>query len=89
MLGTTPPHNDNPVEAHYRQQFLALFARVQAKYPERGIAALFKRAAQQVVRTGCSQKAALEAEYQAAKIRTEKRLTLTKQCGVNPVDDTR
>lgn len=82
MTGTTPCDDDAAIEAHYRQLFLALFARVQAKHPERGIATLFSRAKKQVEKTGCPYGDALETEYQAAKIRTEKRLALTQQCDI-------
>ncbi len=65
----------NP-EAFYREKFYALFARVEAHQPEKGFQTLLQRAQAKAKSAQISLEVALEAEYQAAVVRTERRVQL-------------
>lgn len=71
------------LEARYHQQFLELFAMVDAQQPEKGIQTLFKRAKQQSASGNIPYADALEHEYQSAKKRTHARLALLSNCKID------
>lgn len=71
---------DSGLEHHYRQKLLALFALVDARQPEKGIAVLFQRAKLACQKQAITYHDALEAEYQGARQRTEARLALLGRC---------
>ena len=69
-------------EQAFHDACIKLFALVEAKYPERGIQALFKRAQQEAQQSNTPLSDCLLSTYQAARERTLKRLALLKQCPV-------
>jgi hypothetical protein len=68
------------LEQRYCERFLALFARVEAQQPEKGIRTLIARARTLALESGQSLEVALELVYQEALERTERRLALISQC---------
>lgn len=76
------------LEQDYWARFIALFARVDAKKPEKGIQALFARARQQALQQAKPLEVALQAEFEAATERTERRVSLLSQCQIPQARDT-
>jgi hypothetical protein len=71
------------LRAHYTRQFVDLFALVQARHPERGVATLFQRV--EAAKVACPDtpwETLLEDAYQAAHRRTMARLALLGGCSV-------
>jgi hypothetical protein len=75
--------DNSQLEDRYHQQFMALFAMVDAQQPEKGIQTLFNRAKQQSATNNIPYAEALEDEYLAAEKRTHARLALLSQCQLN------
>jgi hypothetical protein len=73
-----------PLEQTYREKLLAVFARVQPKYPEKGVMPLIRRARELAIQQGLSDEAALETVYQGAVTRTEARIQLLMRCDLKP-----
>lgn len=76
------------IELNYWQAFLDLFARVDARCPEKGARSLIMRARHQAALVGGGESALVEAlakELAAATARTERRLALLGACRVDGV----
>jgi hypothetical protein len=68
------------LERHFRERLLVLFARVDAQQPEKGVQTLLLRAHAIASETKQPLAQVLEAVYQDALERTERRLALLNQC---------
>jgi len=73
----------DPLRDHYTQKLVALFALVQARHPERGVATLFARVvAAKAAHPDTSWEVLLEEMYQADHRRTMARLALLGGCSI-------
>jgi lysine/ornithine N-monooxygenase len=70
----------NLLEAQFVPKFLALFAQVSARQPEKGVKALILRARRQARQTGLPLETVLDQVYQDAVERTERRIQLLQRC---------
>jgi hypothetical protein len=71
-----------PIEQEFADKLQTLFARVQPQKPEKGIAALLKRARNKAKQTDQPMELILEEIYKAAVERTERRIQLLSQCSL-------
>ena len=74
------------LEMAFVKRFLALFARVDAQRPHKGIRTLIVRARQKAEQANMPLQAALEEVYEGALMRTERRIQLIQQCTLNKSD---
>lgn len=74
----------NELERRFAEKLQIVFAQVHPQKPEKGIAALLKRARIQASKTHQPLEEILETLYQGAVERTERRIQLLSQCSISP-----
>jgi hypothetical protein len=72
----------SPLEATFALKLFALFALVASEKPEKGVRTLLNRAYAHAEKEHCTLAESLDVVYEAAALRTHRRVALLNTCGL-------